>query len=91
MRSAISSLVATVTLGNLLNRTAGTSLCVGGLVQEPGLREPGPFHGSKRPYCPGGGPTISAPYRRPMAAIRSISASSGGASGWGGKVSSLAG
>ena len=46
---------------------------------------------TKRSYCPGGGPRISAPYRAPMAANRSISASSGGSSGWGGTVSDLAG
>jgi hypothetical protein len=46
---------------------------------------------AKRLYCSGGGPRISAPYRAPIAASRSISASSGGASGWGGTVSDLAG
>ncbi len=42
----------------------------------------------------GGGPSISPPYRAPMAANRSISASSGGSSGssgWGGMLSDLAG
>ena len=46
---------------------------------------------TKRSYCPGGGPSISPPYLAAMAIIRSISASSGGSSGWGGMVSSLAG
>ena len=44
-----------------------------------------------RYYCPGGGPSISFPCRAAMAAICCISASSGGASAWGGMVSSLAG
>ena len=44
-----------------------------------------------RSYCPGGGLSSSTPYRAPMAAICCISASSGGASGWGGMISSLAG
>ena len=46
---------------------------------------------AKRSYWFGGGPRISAPYRAAMAAIRSISASSGGPSGWGGTSSDLAG
>ena len=46
---------------------------------------------TKRFYCPGGGPSSSPPYLAAMAAIRSISASLGGSSGWGGMVISLAG
>jgi hypothetical protein len=45
---------------------------------------------AERSYYPGG-PSISTPYRAAMVAIRSISASSGGASGWGGMLSDLAG
>jgi hypothetical protein len=45
----------------------------------------------ERSYCSGGGPRISAPYRPAMAAIRSISASSGDPSGCGGTESDLAG
>ena len=46
---------------------------------------------AKHAYWFGGGPRISAPYRVPMAAIRSLSASSGSSSSWGGTVLDLAG
>src|SRR5829696_401864 len=46
---------------------------------------------AKRSYGPGGGPRNSTPCWAAMAAICCISASLGGASGWGGIVSALAG